>query len=208
MQADWGVFLWNVRRTAKSDRKEDKGMNKVLKELLSTGIYLLVVLLFTYLMITYVVQRTVVDGSSMEATLQHEDQLLVDKISYRFKEPERFDVIVFPYKYAEDTRYIKRIIGMPGETIRIAEDGTIYIDSGEGEVALQESYGREIIKEANRGRATEPITLGEDEYFVMGDNRNASSDSREFDVGNIKRQDIIGRAWVRIWPFEGFGVVE
>lgn len=183
-------------------------MNKVLKELLSTGIYLLVVLLFTYLMITYVVQRTVVDGSSMEATLQHEDQLLVDKISYRFKEPERFDVIVFPYKYAEDTRYIKRIIGMPGETIRIAEDGTIYIDSGEGEVALQESYGREIIKEANRGRATEPIKLGEDEYFVMGDNRNASSDSREFDVGNIKRQDIIGRAWVRIWPFEGFGLVE
>ncbi|MBR6627212.1 MAG: signal peptidase I [Lachnospiraceae bacterium] len=181
-------------------------MKRVLKELLSTGLYLLIVLIFTYLMITYVVQRTVVDGGSMESTLQDEDQLLVDKISYRFKEPERFDIIVFPYKYAEDTRYIKRIIGMPGETIRIGEDGTIYIDSGSGEVELKESYGRQIIKDP--GRAKEPITLGPDEYFVMGDNRNASSDSREFDVGNIKRGDIIGKAWVRIWPFEGFGTLD
>lgn len=171
---------------------------KILHELLSTGLYLLFVLLLTWLLITFVVQRTEVDGSSMEGTLSHGDNLFVDKISYRFKDPERFDIIVFPFQYKEDTYYIKRIIGMPGETIWIDEAGIIYID---GEV-LEESYGLEVIKPEHIGRASQPITLGEDEYFVMGDNRNNSSDSRTDAVGNIHRKDIIGRAWVRIWPFE------
>ena len=110
---------------------------------------------------------------------------------------------MFPFVYKESTYYIKRIIGLPGETIQIDEVGTIYIN---GEV-LQESYGREIISEKHRGLASEPITLGEDEYFVMGDNRNNSSDSRLAEVGNIKRDQIIGRAWVRIWPLKDFGVI-
>ena len=177
---------------------------KILKELLSTGLYLLFVLLLTWLLITFVVQRTEVDGSSMEGTLSHGDNLFVDKISYRFNEPERFDIIVFPFQYKEDTYYIKRIIGMPGETVQIDEQGNIYID---GEI-LKESYGLEVIKPENIGRAAEPITLGEDEYFVMGDNRNNSSDSRTDIVGNIHREDIIGRAWVRIWPFEKMGVLQ
>ena len=90
---------------------------------------------------------------------------------------------------------------MPGETVYIDEAGTIYID---GEV-LQESYGREVMVAA--GRAAEPITLGEDEYFVLGDNRNNSSDSRDPSVGNIHRSDIIGKAWIRIWPLGKFGVL-
>lgn len=178
--------------------------NKVLKELLNTGLYLLFVLLLTWLLITYVVQRTEVEGSSMEATLSNGDNLFVDKISYRFKDPERFDIIVFPFQYKENTYYIKRIIGMPGETVQIDEQGNIYIN---GEV-LKESYGMEVIKPENIGRAAEPIVLGEDEYFVMGDNRNNSSDSRAEIVGNIHRDDIIGRAWVRIWPFEDMGVLK
>lgn len=177
---------------------------KVLKELLNTGLYLLFVLVATWLLITFVVQRTEVEGSSMEATLSDGDNLLVDKITYRFKEPERFDIIVFPFQYKEDTYYIKRIIGMPGETVQIDESGKIYID---GEV-LEESYGREVIRPELVGRAAEPVTLGEDEYFVMGDNRNNSSDSRTEVVGNIHRKDIIGRAWVRIWPLENFGVLK
>ncbi len=177
---------------------------KILKELLSTGLYLLFVLLLTWLLITFVIQRTEVEGSSMEGTLSHGDNLFVDKISYRFNEPERFDIIVFPFQYQEDTYYIKRIIGLPGETIQIDEKGNIYID---GEI-LQESYGREVIKPDNLGRAAEPVTLGEDEYFVMGDNRNNSSDSRTELVGNIHRDDIIGRAWVRIWPFEKMCVLK
>ena len=135
-------------------------MKNILKEILSTSIYLLVVLCAAYLIITYVGQRTQVSGSSMETTLSDGDNLLVDKITYRFSDPKRFDIIVFPFQYDTDTYYIKRIIGMPGETVQIDYDGNIYID---GEI-LEESYGREVIQ--NPGRAAEPITLGEDEYFV------------------------------------------
>lgn len=175
---------------------------EVAKEILSTSIYLLCVVIATYLIITYVGQRTEVQGSSMEPTLQPEDNLIVDKISYRFGEPKRFDIVVFPFQYEEDTYYIKRIIGMPGETVQIDMDGTIYIN---GEV-LSESYGLEVLQDP--GRAAEPVMLGEDEYFVMGDNRNNSTDSRSDMVGSIKRSDLIGRAWVRIYPFEKFGVLK
>ena len=183
-------------------------MKNVLKELLSTSVYLLVVLCVAYLIITYVGQRTQVSGSSMETTLSENDNLIVDKITYRFSDPERFDIIVFPYEpeFAsadmEPVYYIKRIIGLPGETVQIDKKGRIFIN---GE-RLYESYGKETIQYA--GRASEPIVLGEDEYFVMGDNRNNSSDSREPSVGNIKRENIIGRAWLRIWPFEKFGVLK
>lgn len=176
-------------------------MKKIVKELLDTSIYLLVVLVLTYLVITFVGQRTQVSGSSMEATLSDEDNLIVDKISYRFSEPKRFDIIVFPFEYEEDTYYIKRIIGMPGERVQIDGEGNIYIN---GEV-LEESYGREVME--SPGRAWEEITLAEDEYFVLGDNRNHSSDSRDPSVGDIKRKDIIGRAWLRICPFDKFGIL-
>lgn len=177
-------------------------MNKQLKEILSTSLYLLVVLVLTFLVVTYVGQRTKVIGSSMEPMLSDGDNLIVDKISYRFEDPKRFDIIVFPFRYAEKTYYIKRIIGLPGETIYIDEDGVIYID---GEV-LTESYGKEVI--ADPGRAYEPITLGEDEYFVMGDNRNNSSDSRDPVVGNIHRDEFIGKAWMRIWPLDKMGMIK
>ncbi|MBE5873280.1 MAG: signal peptidase I [Lachnospiraceae bacterium] len=179
-------------------------MKKVMKEIASTGLYLLIVLLITWFIITFVGVRTVVDGDSMLPTLNDKDNLIVDKLTYRFKDPQRFDIIVFPFQYQEDTYYIKRIIGLPGETVQIDENGKIYIN---GEV-LSESYGREIIKPEYIGVAWEPVVLGEDEYFVMGDNRNNSSDSRSPIVGNIHRDDIIGRAWVRIWPFSNFGVLK
>ena len=177
-------------------------MKKTLKEILGTSIYLLIVLILTFLVVTYVGQRTKVSGSSMEPTLSDGDNLIVDKISYRFNDPERFDIIVFPFRYAERTYYIKRIIGLPGETVYIDEEGHIYID---GEI-LKEYYGKEII--ADPGRAYEPITLGEDEYFVMGDNRNNSSDSRDPVVGNIHRDEFIGKAWMRIWPLEKMGMIK
>ncbi len=173
----------------------------VLHETISFIIYIGIVFLLTYLVIHYVGQRTQVSGSSMEATLSDGDNLIVDKISYRFHDPERFDIVVFPYKYEKNTYYIKRIIGLPGETVQIDEAGTIYIDGAE----LKESYGREVI--LNPGEAEEPIKLGEDEYFVLGDNRNASSDSRDPSVGKILGEDIVGRAWVRIYPFNKMGFI-
>lgn len=185
-------------------------MNKHVKEILSTSVYLLVVLAATYLIVNFVGQRTIVNGASMEPTLYGTDQndpdkvgdnLIVDKITYRFNDPKRYDIIVFPFQHSNEF-YIKRIIGLPGETVRIDEDGVIYIN----EEVLPEGYGKEVI--ANPGRAIEPIVLGADEYFVLGDNRNNSADSRTEAVGNIKREDIIGRAWVRIWPLSRFGVLQ
>lgn len=179
-------------------------MNKVMKEFLNTAIYLLCVLGAVWLVITFVGQRTEVEGASMENTLHNGDNLIVDKLSYRFRDPERFDIIVFPFQYQANTYYIKRIIGLPGETVQIMEDGSIYINGEK----MEESYGREVIQPETIGLAAEPIVLGEDEYFVMGDNRNNSSDSRTDIVGNIKREDIIGKAWLRIWPLSDFGVLK
>ena len=177
-------------------------MKNVVKEIISTILYILEVLLGTYLLITFVGQRTSVSGSSMEPTLSNNDQLILDKISYRFSEPKRFDIIVFPFQYKENTYYVKRVIGLPGETVQIDLEGNIYIN---GEI-LEEDYGKEKINFP--GLAVEPITLGDDEYFVMGDNRNNSSDSRDPSVGNIRRSNIIGKAWVRIWPLNKFGVLK
>jgi signal peptidase I len=177
-------------------------VKKVLREILNTSLYLLGVLCLVYLVIHFVGQRTQVQGSSMEPTLSTEDNLIVDKLSYRFHDPERYDIIVFPFLRQEETFYIKRIIGLPGETVQIDEEGNIYVD---GKV-LEESYGKEVI--VNPGRAYEPITLGKDEYFVLGDNRNNSTDGRDPSVGNIKRENIIGRAWLRIWPLDKFGFVK
>ena len=173
----------------------------MLRTILGYILYILVIIGLTWMIVTFVGQRTRVSGQSMETTLQDGDNLIVDKISYRFHEPERFDIIVFPYQYKEDTYFIKRIIGMPGETVQITDKGEILIDGEE----LVESYGREVIKDP--GLASDPITLGEDEYFVMGDNRNYSKDSRFPDVGNIKRADIIGKAWLRIYPFDKIGFI-
>ena len=103
-------------------------MKKILREILSTSLYILVVLVITFLIVKFVAVRTEVIGPSMEPTLQSEDNLIVEKISYRFNEPNRFDVIVFPFQYAERTYYIKRIIGLPGETVQIDAEGTIYIN--------------------------------------------------------------------------------
>ena len=169
-------------------------------EILSFLLYVVVVVGITFLIIHYVGQRTYVSGSSMENTLSDGDNLIVDKITYRFSDPKRYDIIVFPYQYEDNTYFIKRIIGLPGETVQIV-DGTIYIN---GEV-LGESYGREVMK--NSGMAADPITLGDDEYFVLGDNRNDSTDSRDPSVGKIKRNQIIGRAWVRIWPLSKIGIL-
>ena len=178
---------------------EGKSVKKILKEVLDTSLYLLGVLVLTFFVITFVGQRTHVDGSSMEPTLSNDDNLIVDKISYRFTEPKRFDIIVFPYQYADNIFYIKRIIGLPGETVFIDAAGRIFINGKE----FRESYGKEVISDP--GLAAKEIRLGYDEYFVLGDNRNDSSDSREPSVQNIKREDILGRAWIRIYPFDKFG---
>lgn len=175
---------------------------RALREFLGWIVYILVIVCATYLIVTFVGQRTKVSGDSMMPTLSSNDNLIVDKISYRFRDPKRFEIVVFPYRYAEDTYYIKRIIGLPRETVQII-DGYVYINNEK----LDESFGLEVISESRYGLAANPIELGEDEYFVLGDNRNNSADSRETNVGVIHKDEFIGRAWIRIWPLKSIGVV-
>lgn len=172
----------------------------IIGELLGWLVYIVIIVLLSLCIITFVGQRTKVSGHSMETTLSDGDNLIVDKITYRFRDPQRFEIIVFPFQYEEHTYYIKRIIGLPGETVQVI-DGYVYIN---GEM-LDENYGLEVMEDP--GIAAEPITLGDDEYFVLGDNRNHSSDSRDPSVGVLHRSDIMGRAWIRIWPFDKFGVI-
>jgi signal peptidase I len=177
-------------------------MKNVLKEVLSTIVYLGVVFLLTFLFITFVMQRTEVSGNSMNPTLIDRDSLLIEKVSYRFGDVKRFDIIVFPYRYGTDEYFIKRVIGLPGETVRIDTEGNVYVN----EKLLNEHYGAEVILDP--GVAINGVTLGQDEYFVMGDNRNHSMDSRDPSVGNIQKKDILGHAFVRVYPFDSFGGIK
>jgi signal peptidase I len=183
----------------KQEVKEDKKVDPV-KEILSWVLYIGCIIVLTYVILHYVGQRTVVSGPSMNDTLQDGDNLIVDKLSYRFGDVDRFDIIVFEFQ-GSDTYYIKRVIGLPNETVQIVGDN-IYIN---GEL-LEENYGKEPMESA--GIAAEPITLGDDEYFVLGDNRNDSTDSRTIEVGKVPRDYIVGRAFVRIWPFSTFGLLK
>ncbi len=136
-------------------------------------------------------EKARVYGHSMEPVLKDDQTVLVDKLAYRLGEPERFDVIVFRDRREEGRYYMKRIVGLPGETVQIA-DGRVTIDG----VLLEEPSEREEIRDARR--ASEPVVLGQAEYFVLGDNRNGSSDSRDSDIGNVSAEQIIGR--VVFWP--------
>ena len=190
-----------LERAMEKARRAEEGWKGVVKELLGWILYIAIIVGLTFLIVTYVGQRTKVSGASMEATLHNDDNLLVDKISYRFREPKRFEVIVF--EHGED-HYIKRIIGLPGETVQIIGND-IYIN---GEV-LEEDFSRDG-EMGSAGIVANPITLGENEYFVLGDNRLHSHDSRAFSRVNgdmVTTDLIVGRAWVRIWPFEDIGVI-
>ena len=148
----------------------------------------------------YIIVNANVPTGSMENTIQPGDRLIGFRLSYQKEGPKRGDIIIFNYPVDESETYIKRVIGLPGETVQII-DGYVYINGEK----LDENYGAEVMNDA--GRAAEPITLGDDEYFVLGDNRNDSTDSRDPDVGVLKKSDLMGRAWLRIYPFNKFGLL-
>ena len=173
----------------------EKKLEKKLINIICSSLYFFLVMFLTLLLIKYVGQRTEVIGSSMAPTLTDGDNLVVDKLTYKFREPRRGDIIVFPYRDRSNVFYIKRIIALPGETIYINEKSDVYIN---GEL-YQEDYLMEAYME-DPGVAGVPFTLKEGEYFVMGDNRNNSTDSRKLSIGTVKREEITGRAFMRIWP--------
>ncbi len=155
-----------------------------------------VVILFG-LQVTF--QKFAVDGPSMNPNFHNRQILLVNKVVYRFHEPERGDVVVFHPPGNRQGDYIKRIIGLPGESVEIKE-GIVYIHKEDGSVVpLDEPY---ITQPA--GAAFQIVKIPENEYFVLGDNRNNSSDSR--DGWTVPRQNIVGQAWLSIWPRDRWGL--
>lgn len=192
----------NELQDSEKDEKEMTKGQKIRNALVELAIYAVIIVLCISFVPKYVIQRTIVDGYSMENTLQDEDNLLVEKVSYHFIDPKRFDVIVF-YPHGKENKdyYIKRVIGLPGETIQIIGD-TIYID---GKV-LEEDFGKDPMTKS--GIAQEPLKLGDDEFFVLGDNRAVSEDSRYPEVGPVSKDKIAGKAILRIYPLSKFGTFE
>ena len=142
----------------------------------------------------YIAQPFIVSGASMEQTFHNNEYLIVDQLTYRFRGPERGEVIIFRYPNDPSKYFIKRVIGLPGETVSIA-DNTITITNKENPngLILEEPYIGEVVTDGNQS-----ITLSEEEYFVMGDNRDHSSDSRSW--GALEKNKIVGRAWLRLFP--------
>ena len=151
----------------------------------------------------FLVQPFFVRGASMEPNFRDGEYLVIDEISYRMRDPRRGEVIVFQFPRNPSQYYIKRIVGLPGETVFI-DDGQVTIrnDVYTQEVLLDES---QYLLESVRTGGRVSITLGEEEYFVLGDNRPASSDSRSW--GILDREGIVGRAWIRAFPFDSFGLI-
>ena len=162
---------------------------------------IIVIVCAAFLMVNFFFDNTKITGHSMNNTLKNEDVMLVNKVAYKYRGPKRYDVIIFKPNIGNvSDYYTKRIIGLPGETVQIV-DGKVYID---GKV-LEDDVIDEVIY--NAGNAAKPIKLGYNEYFVLGDNRNNSDDSRFSNVGFVKYEDIVGMPWFVVYPFSSFGTI-
>lgn len=150
----------------------------------------------------FLFQPFFVKGQSMEPNFENGDYLIIDELTYKFREPQRGEVIVFKYPNDTSQRYIKRIIGLPGETIEI-ENGKVTILNEEGEKILEEAS---YLSSFDFTPGNLKMTLDKDEYFVLGDNRPSSSDSRRW--GALPEKDIIGRVFLRAWPFAALAKIE
>jgi len=173
-------------------------MKTFLREILLTLIMAIVI----FLLLQATVQSFVIVGSSMQPNFQEGERLLINKVVYKFGQPERGGVIIFHPRSNQQADYIKRVIGLPGESVEI-KDGVVYIHEEDGNVfPLAEPYITEPARKDFKGDK-----IPENEYFVLGDNRNNSNDSRSASVGTVPREDIIGKAWLLIWPPGEWGLV-
>ena len=187
------------QETENNKTEEKKGDMR--KEVVSWVRMFVIVIAVVFVLTQIVIINVRVPSGSMENTIMTKDRLIGFRFSYWFDEPQRGDIILFSYPVDEKQTYIKRVIGLPGETIQII-DGMIYIN---GSVYL-ETQGFPQME--NAGMAAQEITLGEDEYFVLGDNRNQSEDSRFADMGNVKLEDIEGKVWAVLSPSDHRGLVK
>ena len=180
-------------------RRRHRIDRKTVKKIISWLVEIVIVLAVAYALVYSLGMRVTVAESSMVPTLENGDRVLVNRVIYHVQSPKAGDIVAFYPNGNEKSRYyIKRIIGEPGDTIQI-QDGVVYVN---GE-ALEEA-NRESIE--NPGLAEEAVTVGEDEYFVLGDNRNNSEDSRYQSVGNVTADEIEGKVWLKV-SLSDFGLV-
>ncbi len=178
------------------DKQEKKSRRFKLIIKISVWIFVVCLAIFLGWLFTVVaLEKTNMVGSSMEPTLSDDDIIIVNRMSYMFSDPERFDVIVFNKTGKEHSYYAtRRIYGLPGDTVQI-RDGSVYIN---GEM-IEEPINVEPMITA--GLYEDEVLLDEDEFFVLGDNRNDCEDSRYFNFGNVSRDEIIGKAFISLSPF-------
>lgn len=173
-------------------------MSKMKKYLLKIWEFLKVLLVAALIVLPiryFLFQPFVVQGESMVPSFQSRDYLIVDEISYRFLEPKRGDVVVFRPPLDPSQRYIKRIIGLPGETVEIKNGKVVIVKNGDSFILNEKEYLSDIFTSGENGRQ---FFLKKDEYFVMGDNRDFSYDSRRW--GILPEKNIIGKALIRLYP--------
>ncbi|MGN0437993.1 MAG: signal peptidase I [Lachnospiraceae bacterium] len=163
---------------------------------------ILVVVILGYSIVTFGVQTVTMVGQSMDPVLSNQDVVLLNKRAYTFKEPKRYDIVAFKLKEEPDAYFnIKRIVALPGEKVQI-KNGKIFVN---GDVLTDLPFEDLIMTE---GLALDEITLGSNEYFVIGDNCNNSEDSRYVNIGNITKKEISGKISFRIWPKGVIGKIE
>ena len=173
----------------------------VLDDILKWIIDVVAIMAVALFFVIYMCDTAKMIGNSMAPKLNNGESVLINKLSYAISEPERYDVVVF--KDDEEKLTIKRIIGLPGEEIKI-EDSKIYIRNKDGETVLEDKYCKDKFE---AGYVTEYVKIPTGEYFVLGDSRNVSEDSRFLYVGNINEEDIVGKAWMIYAPFNRIGFI-
>lgn len=200
MQRKEVLILGRRRRGGLNFNRRKKKVNMgIVKEVLAWSFEIAMAILLAFTFVYFIGLRTSVVGQSMAGTLNGGDEILVNRFIYKVTDPKPNDIIVFlPNGNEKSHLYIKRVIAVPGDTVLI-EDGAVYVN---GEL-FKEEVDVSAIEEA--GLAAEEIKLEDDEFFVLGDNRNNSEDSRYANIGNIKKEYIIGKAWFRLKPWRDFG---
>ncbi len=166
---------------------------KVISEIANWAIIIGVALILATLINKFIIIKAEVISGSMEDTMQIDDVYLGNRLSYVFGDPERGEIVFFKFPDKEEETFVKRIIGLPGEKIEI-KDGKVYID--DSTEPLYEPY----LKETPRKEDFGPVVIPEDSYFMMGDNRNHSNDSRAWNTFYVTRDELLAKAWLRIWP--------
>lgn len=190
------------RQKFKLRREKNKGQRKNIGEIMNWVVQIVIVCAIAFVIVCFFGQRVSNAGDSMKPFLKNGDVVLVNRLVYNASKPKRGDIVAFKPNGNENTHYsIKRIVGLPGETVQI-KDGSIYINHLE---TTQRIYAEDV-EEA--GIVDEPLKLGGDEYFVLGDNHASSDDSRMADIGNVKRKEIYGKVWFVASFGSNFGFVK